>query len=110
MKMDKEKVIDIISMLGYFVLAYFSIELFSINKYDWMMDVGDTVCSIPHQSLSNRTLQASIAAFFLVTPLLIALLRNIYIRNRYKTWLYTSGILGVTIYGGWMFFGRFIWC
>ncbi len=110
MKMDKEKVIDVISMLGYFVFAYFSIEFFSINKYDWMMEAGDTVCSIPHQSLSNRTFQAALAALFLITPLLIALLRNIYIRNRYRSWFYAVGILWVAAYGGWVFFGRFAMC
>lgn len=110
MKVDKEKVIDVFSMLGYFVFAYFSIEFFSINKYDWMMEAGDSVCSIPHQSLSNRTFQAGLAALFLITPLLIALLRNIYIGNRYKVWFYTVGILGIAIYGGWVFFVRFAMC
>lgn len=110
MKIDKETIIDAVSMVGYFAFAYIAIEFFSINKYDWMLEPGDSVCSIPHQSLSNRTLQAGIAALFLITPLLIALLRNLYISNRYKTGYYAAGILGVSLYGGWVFFGRFLVC
>ncbi|OMQ19571.1 DUF2645 family protein [Serratia oryzae] len=110
MRIDKEKVIDIVSIVGYFAFAYLAIEFFSINKYDWMLEPGDSVCSIPHQSFSNRTLQAGIAALFLITPLLIALLRNLYIRDRYKTGYYATGILGVTLYGGWVFFGRLVVC
>lgn len=110
MKIDREKIIDVLSMVGYFAFAYIAIEFFSINKYDWMMEPGDNVCSIPHQSLSNRTFQAGVAALFLITPLLIALLRNFYIGNRYKTGYYGFGILGIVLYGGWIFFGRFIVC
>lgn len=110
MKIDKEKIVDVLSMVGYFAFAYIVIEFLSINKYDWMIEPGDTVCSIPHQSLGNRTLQAGITALFLVTPLLIALLRNFYISNRYKTRYYGLGILGIVLYGGWIFFGRFMVC
>lgn len=110
MNISKEKIVDAISMVGYFVFAYFALELFSINKYDWMMESGDSICSIPHQSLSHRTLQAGVAALFLLTPLLIALARNIYMKNRYKTVYYTAGILCVTLYGVWIFFGQLALC
>ncbi|PWD71440.1 DUF2645 family protein [Pectobacterium versatile] len=110
MNISKAKIVDAISMAGYFVFAYFALELLSISKYDWMMESGDSICSIPHQSLSNRTLQAGVAALFLLTPLLIALLRNIYMKNIYKTVYYTIGVLCITLYGGWLFFGRFALC
>ena len=110
MKIDKEKLIDLLSMVGYFAFAYLAIEFFSLNKYDWMLEPGDSICSIPHQSLGNRSIQAGIAAFFLITPLLIAFLRNLYIGNRYRMNYYAAVILGVALYGGWMFFGRFIAC
>ncbi|MBN3125526.1 YjeO family protein [Pectobacterium brasiliense] len=110
MNISKEKIVDVISMAGYVVFAYFVMGLLSINKYDWMMESGDSICSIPHQSLSNRTLQAGVAALFLLTPLFIALARNIYMKNRYKTVYYTAGILCVTLYGGWIFFGQFALC
>ncbi|MCL6361809.1 DUF2645 family protein [Pectobacterium polaris] len=110
MNISKEKIVDAISMAGYVVFAYFAMGLLSINKYDWMMESGDSICSIPHQSLSNRILQAGVAALFLLTPLLIALARNIYMKNLYKTVYYTVGILCVTLYGGWFFFGRFALC
>lgn len=97
-------------MVGYFAFACITIEFFSINKYDWMLKAGDSVCSIPHQSFSNRVLQAGIAAFFLITPLLIALLRNLYLGNLYKTGYYAAIIMGITLYGGWIFFGRFVVC
>ncbi|MDX6917533.1 DUF2645 family protein [Pectobacterium carotovorum] len=110
MKISKENIVDVISMVGYLAFAYFSLELFSINKYDWMIEPGDSVCSILHQSFSNRLLQAGLAALFLITPLFIALARNLYMRNRYKTVYYMVGILCVTLYGGWLFFGRFALC
>lgn len=97
-------------MAAYFAFAALAIEFLSLNKYDWMLEPGDSVCSIPHQSFSHRIFQAAIAALFLITPLLIALLRNIYIGNRYMTRFYAAGILGVVLYGGWIFFGRFILC
>ncbi|MTD28695.1 DUF2645 family protein [Erwinia sp. J316] len=110
MRIHKDKVLDLLSMLGYSVFVYLAIELLSINKYDWMLQPGDSICSIPHQSIGNRILQAGIAAFFLITPLLIALIRNFYIGNRYKTRYYFAGVIGVAAYGGWMFFGRFLVC
>ncbi|WP_350315821.1 YjeO family protein [Pectobacterium aroidearum] len=110
MKIRKGNIVDVIAMVGYFLFAYFIMELLSINKYDWMMEPGDSICSIPHQPFRNRTLQAGAAALFLVTPLLIALARNLYMKNRYKTVYYMVGILCVTVYGGWLFFGRFALC
>ncbi|WP_277950134.1 YjeO family protein [Pectobacterium zantedeschiae] len=97
-------------MVGYFVFAYFVMGLLSINKYDWMIESGDSVCSIPHQSLSNRILQAGVSALLLIIPLFIALVRNIFIKNRYKITYYIVGILCVILYGGWLFFGRFFLC
>lgn len=110
MKKYKEKIIDILAMMVYFAFSCFSIEFFSISKYDWMLASGENICSIPHQSLNNRILQSCIAAFFLITPLLIALLRNIYIGNRYKIGYYGCGLLAVALYGIWVFFGRFMMC
>lgn len=108
--MKKEKIIDLLTMAGYFAFSWFAIEFFSINKYDWLLASGENLCSIPRQSLNNRILQASIAAFFLISPLLIALLRNLYIGNRYKVGYYSCGIVAVALYGGWVFFGRFLLC
>ncbi|WP_409160857.1 DUF2645 family protein [Pectobacterium sp. B2J-2] len=105
MKISKEIILDAISMVGYFAFAYFSLELFSINKYNWMMASGDSVCNIPHQSFSNRILQTGLAALFLITPLFIALARNFYMRNLYKTAYYMVGILCITLYGSWLFLG-----
>ncbi|AIA69199.1 YjeO family protein [Pectobacterium atrosepticum] len=110
MNISKEKVVDAISMVGYFVFAYVVMELLSINKYDWMMESGDSICSIPHQPLSNRILQAGVAALLLITPLFIALARNLFIKNRYKIAYYIAGILCIALYGGWLFLGRFALC
>lgn len=73
-----------------------------------MLESGDNICSIPSVSGEDRILQAMIAAFFLLTPLIILILRKtlyagnvrvlaICILARYLSGLWLVAFLG-TVY------------
>ncbi|GCB40960.1 hypothetical protein CITFRE_30950 [Citrobacter freundii] len=63
--MLKEKIISILEVFIYIVLAYWLTDtFFAFNKYSWMLELDDSICSIPVVSNDNRSLQAAVAAFF----------------------------------------------
>lgn len=107
--MLKHKIQTIFEALLYIMLTYWLIDaFFAFNKYDWMLESGDNICSIPSVSGEDRILQAMIAAFFLLTPLIILILRitlyagnvrvlGICILARYLSGLWLVAFLG-TVY------------
>lgn len=63
--MLKHKIQTIFEALLYIMLTYWLIDaFFAFNKYDWMLESGDNICSIPSVSGEDRILQAMIAAIF----------------------------------------------
>ena len=73
---------DIFEAVIYVLFSYWVVNiLFSINKYSWMLDGGDTLCSIPHASNDSRLLQYCIFLFFFATPVVIIIFRYIYTRR-----------------------------
>lgn len=69
--MLKQKIKTIFEALLYIMLTYWLIDsFFAFNKYDWMLESGGNICSIPSVSGEDRILQAMIAAFFLLRHLL----------------------------------------
>lgn len=68
--MLKHKIQTIFEALLYIMLTYWLIDAFAFNKYDWMLESGDNICSIPSVSGEDRILQAMIAAFFFLRHLL----------------------------------------
>lgn len=63
--MLKQKIKTIFEALLYIMLTYWLIDsFFAFNKYDWMLESGGNICSIPSVSGEDRILQAMIAAFF----------------------------------------------
>ena len=86
--MLKHKIQTIFEALLYIMLTYWLIDaFFAFNKYDWMLESGDNICSIPSVSGEDRILQAMIAAFFLLTPLIILIL-----------WFVVGGFFGDGLY------------
>ena len=85
-------------------------SFFAFNKYDWMLESGDNICSIPSVSGEDRILQAMIAAFFLLTPLIILILRKLFMREMFEFWLYVFSLVICLGCGWWLFWGRFIFC
>lgn len=80
--MLKHKIQTIFEALLYIMLTYWLIDaFFAFNKYDWMLESGGNICSIPSVSGEDRILQAMIAAFFLLTPLIILILRKLFMRE-----------------------------
>ena len=76
--MLKKQLLSIFEALLYIMFTYWLIDaFFAFNKYDWMLDSGGNICSIPSVSGEDRILQAMIAAFFLLTPLIILILRKV---------------------------------
>ncbi|BDO93669.1 hypothetical protein TUM9812_07570 [Escherichia coli] len=83
--MLKQKIKTIFEALLYIMLTYWLIDsFFAFNKYDWMLESGGNICSIPSVSGEDRILQAMIAAFFLLTPLIILILRKLFMREMFE--------------------------
>ncbi|EFI7836490.1 TPA: DUF2645 family protein [Shigella dysenteriae] len=107
--MLKQKIKTIFEALLYIMLTYWLIDsFFAFNKYDWMLESGGNICSIPSVSGEDRILQAMIAAFFLLTPLINSYLKKtlyagnvrvlaICILARYLSGLWLVAFLG-TVY------------
>lgn len=109
--MLKEQLISILEVIAYIILAYWLTDtFFAFNKHSWMMEAGDTVCSIPRISGGDRILQACFAAFFMLTPLVIILLRKLYTRSWFDVWLNGFAVLACLCAGWWIFWGRYIFC
>ncbi|MDU1471042.1 MAG: DUF2645 family protein, partial [Escherichia coli] len=87
--MLKKQLLSIFEALLYIMLTYWLIDtFFAFNKYDWMLESGDNICSIPSVPSEDRILQEIIAAFFLLTPLIIIILRKLFVREMFEFWLY----------------------
>ena len=53
--MLKHKIQTIFEALLYIMLTYWLIDsFFAFNKYDWMLESGDNICSIPSVSGEDR--------------------------------------------------------
>ncbi|MEF4325309.1 DUF2645 family protein [Escherichia coli] len=108
--MLKHKIQTIFEALLYILLTYWLIDaFFAFNKYDWMLESGDNICSTPSVSGEDRILQTMIAAFFLLTPLII-ILRKLFVREMFEFWLYVISLVICLVCGWWLFWGRFIFC
>lgn len=95
----------------YVLFSYWVVnKLFSINKYSWMLDGGDTLCSIPHTSNDSRLLQYCIFLFFFATPVVIIIFRYIYTRRFFNLFLYIFVLLSIIFSGWWLFWGRYDYC
>ena len=109
--MLKKQLLSIFEALLYIMLTYWLIDsFFAFNKYDWMLESGGNICSIPSVSGEDRILQAMIAAFFLLTPLIILILRKLFMREMFEFWLYEFSLVIYLGCGWWLFWGRFIFC
>lgn len=109
--MSKERLISILEIISYIILAYWlTNNIFAFNKFSWMMGPDDTVCSIPWVSRDDRIFQACLAAFCMLTPLVIIILRKLYTRNWFDFWLNCFAVLICFFAGWWIFFGRHIFC
>ncbi|WP_162162668.1 DUF2645 family protein [Gilliamella apicola] len=85
----------------YFVLLLIIINLFSTDKYEWMIftDDPDNFCTLP---LGGRN---SEDVFLILTiPLILSLF---FIKNRKIRYIYLSLAI---LYCFWSFFLRFQWC
>ncbi len=103
--MLKKQLLSIFEALLYIMLTYWLIDaFFAFNKYDWMLDSGGNICSIPSVSGEYCILQAMIAAFFLLTPLIILILRKLFMREMFEFWVYVFSLgICLVLVGG--FFG-----
>lgn len=108
--MKKDIICEFITTLLYLSMSYFVFIFTSINKYDWMLASGDTICTIPRTAFDIRVMQASVSFFFLGLPLFIRLIKNIVFHEWCKL-LFTVITLSLLLsYGGWLFFVRYYFC
>nr|WP_232478615.1 DUF2645 family protein [Salmonella enterica] len=75
-----------------------------------MFEANGSICSIPVVSNVNRDLQAAVAAFFLLSPLIIILIRKLYVRRMFEFWLYCLAVATCLFFGWWLFWGRYLYC
>ncbi|TBR63819.1 MULTISPECIES: DUF2645 family protein [unclassified Escherichia] len=109
--MLKKKLLSIFEALLYIMLTYWLIDaFFAFNEYDWMLESGDNICNIPSVSGEERILQAVITAFFLLTPLIIIILRKLFVREMFEFWLYVFSLVICLVCGWWLFWGQLIFC
>ena len=91
------------------MLTYWLIDSFLLSiSMTGCLSRGDNICSIPSVSGEDRILQAMIAAFFLLTPLIILILRKLFMREMFEFWLYVFSLVICLGCGWWLFWGRFI--
>ncbi|RZN37469.1 DUF2645 family protein [Escherichia sp. E2593] len=109
--MLKQKIQTIFEALLYIILSFWLAKnFFAFNEYDWMLESGDNICNIPSVSGEERILQAVIAAFFLLTPLIIIILRKLFVREMFEFWLYVFSLVICLVCGWWLFWGQLIFC
>ncbi|WP_249942599.1 hypothetical protein [Escherichia coli] len=85
----------------------------SIKTITYLSDIGCLEiqgASLPSVSGEDRILQAMIAAFFLLTPLIILILRKLFMREMFEFWVYVFSLGICLVCGWWLFWGRFIFC
>lgn len=110
MKIDRTRLVEILSLGGYLILVYLCMQVFNISEYDWMREPGDGVCSIPRDPDDTKDITAPLFLLFLGTPLLIALIRDIIFRDLFKAILYAFGFTVVIIYWWWSYWGQYGSC
>lgn len=109
--MFKGRIGAIIEALAYLIVIYWLTDaFFAFNKYSWMLHNDDSICSIPLLSNDDRIFQAIIAAFFLLTPLIIILIRKLYTRQKFELWLYCLTLVSCIFSEWWIFWGRYLFC
>lgn len=110
MELDKEKGINIIFMIGYFLLIYLCMQVFNIGEYDWMLEPGDSICSLPTDPDDLKDITAPLSLFLFGLPLLIALIRDIIIKDIFRVTLFSFGLIVLVIYWWWSFWGQYAAC
>ena len=110
MKIDQKRLVEILSLGGYFVLVYLCMQLFSSSEYDWMLEPGESICNLPPDPDDTRDITAPLSLLFLGVPLLIALIRDIIFKDIFKVVLYAFGLTTLIVYWWWSFWGQYSAC
>ncbi|AHG22863.1 hypothetical protein Z042_15945 [Chania multitudinisentens RB-25] len=110
MKKYQKRLFEILSLGGYFVLVYLCMQVFNMGEYDWMLEPGDSICSLPADPDDLRDITSPLFLFLLGTPLLIALIRDILFKDLFKVLLYGFGLAVVIAYWWWSFWGQYAAC
>lgn len=108
--MKKDITCEALTTLLYLDIAYFFLMLTSLNKYEWMLDSGDTICNIPRVDFDIRCMQAIFSFFLLALPLCIRLIKNIVFHEYCKLSFTLITLVLLLSYGGWLFFFRYYFC
>ena len=106
MKLYQKRLVEVLSLGGYFVLVYLCMLIVNTGEYDWMLEPGDSVCSLPTDLDDIRDVTAPLFLFVLGTPLLIAFIRDIIFKHVFKTTLYGFGLVMLVAYWWWSFWGQ----
>ncbi len=109
--MLKQKIKTIFEALLYIMLTYWLIDsFFAFNKYEWMLESGRKYLQYTFRFSLDCILKVMIAAFFLLTPLIILILRKLFMREMFEFWVYVFSLGICLVCGWWLFWKRFIFC
>lgn len=106
----QKRVVEILSLGGYFILVYLCMQVFSIGEYDGIGGSSDSVCNLPVDPDDMRDITAPLFLFLLGMPLLIALIRDIFFKDIFKVILYGFELAVVIVYWWWSFWGQYGAC
>lgn len=101
-----KRLVEVLSVGGYFVLVYLCMLIVNTGDYDWMLEPGDSICNLPQDPDDIRDVTAPLFLFLMGTPLLIALIRDIIFKDVFKTILYGFGLVVFVAYWWWSFWGQ----
>lgn len=109
MKAAQNRLVEGLSVIGYFLMTCFFMNIFSIGEYDWMLEPGGTVCELPLED-NMKDITGPVLMVIFGMPLVIVLIRDFFLRDYFKAVAYSLGLMAVICYGWWVFWGRYNAC
>lgn len=105
----KSRLVEVLSVIGYFLMACFFMNILNIGEYDWMLQSGESLCDLPLDD-DTRDISAPLLVTVFGTPLLIALIRDVFLKHFFKVAVYFLGLIAVIGYWWWIFWGKYNTC
>lgn len=108
--MKKDIIIELITSLLYVAISGLFLECTASSKYEFLLQPGESICSVPYNSFETRVMCGVVSFFILTLPLFIRLVKNIIFHEYTKLAFTILTLILLMLYTGWIFFGRYYWC
>ncbi|GKW18465.1 hypothetical protein PEC302107_01940 [Pectobacterium araliae] len=90
-------------------MVCFFMNILNIGEYDWMLHSGESLCNLPLDD-DTKDITAPVLIIFFGAPLLIALIRDVFLKDLFKVAIYFTGLIAVIGYWWWIFWGKYSIC